>query len=203
MFDIGNNIIHFSRLFFLYKFVPFADHCSKSAIGSYSPELSQQRNWSGTEQHEAEGGNEYGEEESDEDSRADEIAVENSVNRILQIVDSSVKKRLAGQAGRKTASVSTSSASAGVLTPSSAGPGQEEGEQEEANFADEDYGTDLAANADQDDAEWTREGSSNGGGIRDMVVARVLSILHTGTYKEASCCALFLCSVYVALYQCI
>jgi hypothetical protein len=147
------------------------DHCSRSAAGSFSPVLPQSTDYA--EQVESAENSEQDEDENDSDGEQ-EIAVEKSVERILEIVNMSAKKRN----DRKAAARAARSNDRQQHLTQDAG---------ECTLVDADYGADLSAENLFSEAEEAAAATVNAapmGSIRDMVVARVLSILNTGTYEE-------------------
>jgi hypothetical protein len=145
------------------------DHCSKSAAGSFSPVLPQSTDYA--EQVESAENSEQDEDDSDGEQ---EIAVEKSVERILEIVNMSAKKRNDRKAAARAA---RSNDRQQQFLRQDAG---------ECTLVDADYGADLPAENLFSEAEQVAATVNTApmGSIRDMVVARILSILNTGTYKE-------------------
>jgi hypothetical protein len=147
------------------------DHCSKSAAGSFSPVVPQSTDYA--EQVESAENSEQDEDEDDSGGEQ-EIAVEKSVERILEIVNMSAKKSNDRKAAARAAR--SNDRQQQFLT-------QDAGE---CTLVDADYGADLPAENLFSEAEEAAAAVSAApkGSIRDMVVARILSILNTGTYEE-------------------
>ena len=151
--------------------------CSKGSIGIYSPDQNKP---------EAELHIDASEEVSDHDSDIDEAeaAVDKSVERIMDIVNSNAKKRMEKRAARRQAAAAAAAQTAALSgVPASPIATDRETEHSSTQHFSYDAGFNADAAEELSAGEQAREVE---GSIREMVISKVLTILNTGTHDEVT-----------------
>lgn len=152
-----------------------ADECSKQSAGSYSPELPQKAADHSEDVQSEKEEEEEEEEDSSSDDEAQALAVEQSVERILTIVNSAAKKKMERR-DLKQAAIRQQHGRRVALAEEPAALNREYNANSPVDTFDN-FGGDGADHAPAE----TYAGNAT---VRGLVEARILSILNTGTYEE-------------------
>lgn len=162
------------------------DECSKSAVGSYSPEFPQKAADIAEDVLSEKEEEEEEQDDSSSDDEAQALAVEKSVERILDIVNSAAKKKM-DQRDRKKASRQQQAQDHRAEEATAAASSESNTDSPSSTF--DNYGGDEG---DYHDAETDTSAQGHGSQksvdatVRGLVEARILTILNTGTYEEVS-----------------
>jgi hypothetical protein len=169
------------------------DLCSKSAIGSYSPEKTVAGADEALDADSSSEGSEDSESEEEDDAEPVEATAAKHFEQIISIVNHNAQKRqdkavLRQQAARiMQAQANTVPTAAAAVAASANDHLNDFGESDARTYDAELHSTAADSSAEAASSSSTSHSTSTGpAGIRELVVAHIMSVLNTGTYEEVS-----------------